>query len=110
MSSAEIGGDSSVQWTIIADKIRQTTPPEHAAHGNGGWRHFGIDDAGTRADGFSIRLKMPRAQADRDAFVDSLIKACADAQALKTDGSQQPVFLTLPIESGSVDQITIKWH
>jgi len=109
MSSAEIGGDSSVEWTIKADHVRKKQLPKSAKSGKGGWRQHGIDETGVGAKvGFVVTLKMPDLARDRRTFVATLCQACADAQA-KQNKAGSTVSFTLPIEGDSHDQIRIKW-
>ena len=109
MAGAEIGGDSSVEWTIKADHVRKKDLPKSAKSGKGGWRQRGVDETGRGAKfGFFITLKMPKELRDRQTFITTLCQACADAQANR-DNPGSPIRLTLPIEGESPGQIRIKW-
>ena len=110
MAGAEIGGDSSVQWSVVADHVRGNPAPGHGPFGPGGWKHTGIDETGLGAqNGFFISLKMPRNANDAAVLVNTLMAAAASAQA----NAGSPGFrvnFTLPIELQSTDQILIDWH
>jgi len=107
MSSAEIGGDSSVEWDVKVDHVKGT--PRSNGNGQGGWNQHGLDDTefGKEA-GFDICLRMPDTQERRDTFVDTLCEACAVAQAHRTV-ARHPIRFTLPIEPQFPDQIKIDW-
>jgi len=111
MAGAEIGGDSSVEWDVTADHVRQNpNPPTHGPHGAGGWNHHGTDETGFGgANGYFFSLKMPRLPGDAAEFVDTLRQASAAAQALQNSPGQRIEF-TLPIETESRDQIRITWN
>jgi hypothetical protein len=109
MAGAEIGGDTSVEWTIKADHVRKRALPKSAKSGKGGWRQHGVDETNFGAQfGFVITLKMPKAPRDRKTFITTLCRACADAQEKQSKAGAQ-VQITLPIEPKSPDQIRIKW-
>jgi hypothetical protein len=109
MAGAEIGGDSSVEWTIKADHVRVKSLPKSQKSGGKGWRQHGIDETnfGPKS-GFFITLRMPKAPGDRRTFIDTLCRACADAHA-KQDVPGAQVRITLPIERKSRGQIRITW-
>ena len=111
MADAEIGGDTSVEWKIKADHIRESQPPTSKpdAVERRRWRQHGIDetDFGEKS-GFFITLKMPKDASERRTFVTTLCRACADAQA-NIDNPGSRVHITLPIERKSPNQILISW-
>jgi hypothetical protein len=111
MAGAEIGGDSSVQWTVVANHVRlKNRPPESGSDGIGGWRQFGIDETDDGAKvGFFISLKMPRDANDAETFVTTLCQAC-DAARVKQRTPGAKIQFILPIEKESTDQILIDWQ
>jgi hypothetical protein len=112
MAGAEIGGDTSVEWTVLADHVRTTPPneaPQHGPQGSGGWRQHGKDETGLGAQsGFWITLQMPRGQGDAATFVNSLTQAAAAAAANQSVPGFAVSF-TLPIENANPQQIQIQW-
>jgi len=109
MASAEIGGDSSVEWTIKADHVRKRKLPKSAKSGKKGWRQHGIDETGFGARfGFLITLKLPKNRDNRTTFITTLAQACADAQA-RIKNRRAQVEFTLPIERKTPNQIRIRW-
>jgi hypothetical protein len=108
MGSAEIGGDSSVEWDVISHHPRPNVPVPPAPV-PGAARHHGIDGSGFgAANGFFIDLEMPMAAADAAAFVNSLTAACALAQAQQGNPGAVISF-TLPIEQNNPNQIKVRW-
>ncbi len=100
MASAEIGGDSSVEWEIKADHIRAKHPPTSTPdkEERRRWRQHGIDETGFGAEsGFFITLKLPKDPRNRRTFVTTLWQACAEALA-NIDKQNARVEFTLPIE------------
>jgi hypothetical protein len=107
MAGIDVGGDSSVEWTVLADHVKEE---DHGPNGPGGVKHHGIDDTDFGAQsGFWFTLKMPRDPANAATFVTTLCEACANAQAHQAV-PEFPVSFTLPIESRFSDQIYIGWN
>ena len=109
MAGADIGGDTSVEWTVAADNFRKNNPPTGAQNGNG-WRHHGIDevDIGPGHD-FTISIKIPNDVNNAAILANTLNQAAAAA----TNQVGQPgsrVSFTLPIEPQSPDQIQVRWE
>ena len=106
MAGAEIGGDSSVEWKVLADHVKSE---DHGPNGSTGVKHHGIDNSDFgEQNGFWVTLKMPRDAANAAKFVSTLSEACANAQAHQAV-PEFPVTFTLPIEYQFRDQINIEW-
>jgi hypothetical protein len=103
MASAEIGGDSSVEWMIEVDHVRQDPLPTSVPCGPAGWQQHGIDEAGFDQN-FTITLLVPEA---RDILVDSLYRAWEAAKGARA-GDRVKVFL--PIEPKKPNQIKVEWE
>ncbi len=109
MASAEIGGDSSVQWVIKADHVRMDPKPESAPVQPNGWRQSGTDESDFGAEvGFFITLMMPKDPRNAETFVRTLCEACAAAK-VKQGTAGACIQFILPIEGGSPNQIVIDW-
>jgi hypothetical protein len=100
MAGVDVGGDSSVEWLVLVDHVRNT--PEHEPHGVGGWRHHGIDE--TNDGDFKLTIKVPSDPFARGSFV----KALKDGFDAVIAGDSH-VQITFPIEGGQPKQIQINW-
>jgi len=100
MAGVDVGGDSSVEWLVVVDHVRNT--PEHEPHGDRGWRQRGIDE--TNDGDFTLTIKVPSDLLARGSFV----KALKDGFDAVIAGDSY-VQLTVPIESGQPKQIQINW-
>jgi hypothetical protein len=107
MASAEIGGDSSVEWTLISDHVRQGNPPDNAPNGNGGWKQHGVDEADFNQN-FTISIKIPNDRNNANTLASTLNQAAIAAQAQAGNPGTRISFL-LPIEAKSSDQIQVNW-
>ncbi len=107
MSSAEIGGDSSVEWTLISDHVRQGPPPDHGPHGNGGWKQHGVDETDVNQN-FTVSIKIPNDRNNANTLANTLNQAAIAAQAQAGNPGSRISFL-LPIEPSSPAQIQVDW-
>jgi len=106
MAGIDLGGDSSVEWKVVADHVRSE---DHNPNGQGGVRRHGIDETDFGKDnGFWFTLKMPINAANAKTFVDSLCAACDEAKKHQAEPKFAVTF-TLPIEEDFKDQIYIGW-
>jgi hypothetical protein len=108
MASAEIGGDSSVEWTVTVDHVRQVPPPEHAPNGNGGWRQHGVDEVDDNQT-FTVTIKIPKDRTNANTLASTLNQAAVAAQAQAGNPGSEISFL-LPIETTSPGQIVVEWQ
>jgi hypothetical protein len=107
MAGAEIGGDTSVEWTVTVDHVRQGPPPEHGPHGNAGWRQHGVDEVDDNQS-FTVVIKIPQDRGNANTLASTLNQAAVAAQAQAgTPGST--ISFLLPIEQSSPGQIRVNW-
>jgi len=107
MASAEIGGDTSVEWTVTVDHVRQGPPPEHAPHGNGGWRQHGVDEVDDNQN-FTVTIRIPKDRNNANTLANTLNQAAIAAQA-QAGNPGNPISFLLPIEQSSPGQIVVEW-
>lgn len=103
MGSGEFGGDSSVEWKVVAGNVRRSAV-RTCTIGDTGFEQGGVDETD---DGelFTVTIKVPRDPAE---FVRSL-RAAADDAARHSGEPGYPVSFVLPIEPKTPGQVQIVW-
>jgi hypothetical protein len=102
MSGADIGGDGSVKWNVVADHVRGGTVKDKPK-GAKGREQGGVDETDAN-EKFTISIKIPSEKTD---FVATLEAAAA---AARTGAPGSRVWFTLPIEEHNEDQIQVTWN
>jgi hypothetical protein len=107
MADAEIGGDTSVEWTVTVDHVRQNPPPEHGPNGNAGWRQHGVDEVDDNQN-FTVTIQIPIDRNNANTLATTLNQAAIAAQGQAGNPGSEISFL-LPIEKSSPGQIRVHW-
>jgi hypothetical protein len=115
MGSIEVGGDSSVKWTIEAGHVRkipvnpgEPAPPVSTPNGPNGHHQKGIDETDS-GQYFTISIEVPLLVTDKMNLSGGL-QAAATAVATGAAGSGSRVSFTLPIEGGNENQVQVTWN
>ena len=110
MASIDVGGDTSVKWTVDVDQLRPGTAISER-RGETGLHQEGIDETDDGQD-FTISIKLPSA-ARKDPK--ELARCLKSLIAAMKNPVKNRVVLKIPIERGNmrddgrVDQIRINW-
>jgi hypothetical protein len=111
MGDIDVGGDSSVKWSINADGARpgnvHSNPDPQPGKPN---RHHqrGIDETAV-GQYFTISIEVPAGLVERNNLASALHSA-ADTVAAAVPGSGARASFNLPIEQQNENQIEIRWN
>lgn len=103
-SGFEVGGDSSVMWTVRTANVRRGSI-ENKRQSDNGYLQTGINETAFDTP-FTIGIKVPRE--DGKALAEALRAAAEDAERHAGEPGYRVTF-PLVIEPKNVDQITITW-
>ena len=113
-----IGGDTSVKWTMACNSARggtvKTIPPDST--GPGKYQQLGVDETPDGDQDFTISIEIPKDASRPNAkslFVAALRRAAGEAEAAPIN-SPVRITITIPIEDDrhggpNEDQIQIGW-
>jgi hypothetical protein len=107
MAAVEVGGDSSVKWSVDVDHVRHSKL-KSVGKGPLGHQQEGVDETDP-GEYFKICIELPKRADDRQEFLNSLAKASQEA-----NGQKDCVEIVLRIEDDqrggpNTDQIRIEW-
>jgi hypothetical protein len=104
MSDSETGGDGSVAWNLVVDRVRKVGGVSQVTSQDNGQGHHqsGTDENGAPGEVMTVSIEAPR-QTNAADFLNYL----TNGGGLKVAGSR--VYLNIWIEPNNTDQVRLSW-
>jgi hypothetical protein len=103
MSDSETGGDGSVAWNLLVDRVRKVGGVSQVTSQDNGQGHHqsGTDENGAPGEVMTVSVETPRGTNAADFL------AYLRENGLQVAGNR--VYLNIRIESNNADQVRISW-